>query len=256
MENALGEVQSIVVLGGRSDIGRAIALHCASAFTRKVVLAGRNVSNDDVEHLHQSFLERGLSGIAVSRCEFDALAVDTHAQLAEDLSKEALDLVILAFGQLGDAEQMVNSPRQASDLFAVNTTGMVSAGLAFATALMKQGRGRLLFVSSVAGVRTRAGNFIYGASKAGMDAFASGLGDYLHPRGVGVTIVRPGFVRSSMTEGLKAAPFATDPDTVGKLVARGLKNNRRVIWTPGLLRYIFAVFVVLPSTVWRRLPLN
>jgi decaprenylphospho-beta-D-erythro-pentofuranosid-2-ulose 2-reductase len=102
----------------------------------------------------------------------------------------------------------------------------------------------------------RRANFVYGATKAGLDGFAQGLGDSLVGSGARVLVVRPGFVHSSMTKGLPAVPFATTPDRVAAITVRGLRAGRRTVWAPGVLRYVFMVLRHLPGPVWRRLPLG
>ena len=93
--------------------------------------------------------------------------------------------------------------------------------------LRGQGHGRILVLSSVAGYRVRRSNFVYGAAKAGLDGFAKGLGEAVRGTGVSVHVVRPGFVRTKMTEGRPAAPFAVGPDRVAEDVVRGLERDRR-----------------------------
>jgi decaprenylphospho-beta-D-erythro-pentofuranosid-2-ulose 2-reductase len=105
----------------------------------------------------------------------------------------------------------------------------------------------------VAGVRTRPSNFVYGATKAGQDAFATGLGHALRGSGAHVLTVRPGFVRSKMTAGMPEAPFATDPDAVADAVLHGLRRRRSVVWVPGVLAAVFAVLRLVPGALWRRL---
>ena len=108
-------------------------------------------------------------------------------------------------------------------------------------------------IASVAGVRTRASNFVYGSTKAGQDAFATGLGHSLHGTGARVMTVRPGFVRSAMTEGLEEAPFTVDPQAVAEAVAKGLKRGSNVVWAPGKLRGVFSLLRLAPDFVWRKL---
>ena len=138
----------------------------------------------------------------------------------------------------------------------VNYTGAVSASLALAAQMRRQGHGHIAVLSSVAGERARAGNFVYGSSKAGLDAFAQGLGDSLAGSGVQVTVIRPGFVHSRMTRGLKSAPFATTPRVVGELAVAGIRKGKHTVWTPGILRYVFMILRHVPRPIFRRLPLG
>jgi short-subunit dehydrogenase len=117
-----------------------------------------------------------------------------------------------------------------------------------------QGHGRFVVFSSVAGQRARRANFIYGSSKAGLDAFAQGLADALEGTGVGVTIVRPGFVVGRMTEGMSPAPFATTPEAVAGAVVRAIESGQPVVYVPPVLQWVFAVMRHLPRAIWRRIP--
>jgi len=101
-------------------------------------------------------------------------------------------------------------------------------------------------------VRPRKDNFVYGSSKAGLDAFAQGLGDRLVGTGVRVVVVRPGFVRTKMTEGMEAAPFSTTPEAVAERIVGGLAKGSEVVWAPALLGPLFLVMGLLPRRVWRR----
>jgi decaprenylphospho-beta-D-erythro-pentofuranosid-2-ulose 2-reductase len=110
-------------------------------------------------------------------------------------------------------------------------------------------------LSSVAAERARAGNAIYGAAKAGLDALAQGLGDASASSGVRVLVVRPGFVKGRMTAGLKPAPFATTPEVVAAATVRALEGRAHTVWVPGALRPMFAALRLVPRPLYRRLPL-
>ena len=136
----------------------------------------------------------------------------------------------------------------------MNYTAAVSVGVALAAELREQGHGSLVALSSVAGERARRSNFVYGSTKAGMDAFYSGLTEALRPHGVGVTVVRPGFVHTRMTEGMKAAPLSTTPETVAAVVVDAVRTRRELVWAPAPYRYVMSVLRHLPRAVFRRLP--
>jgi decaprenylphospho-beta-D-erythro-pentofuranosid-2-ulose 2-reductase len=121
--------------------------------------------------------------------------------------------------------------------------------------LREQGTGTLIVLSSVAAERPRANNAIYGAAKAGLDALAQGLADAEADSGVRVLVVRPGFVKTRMTEGLPAAPFATSAEAVAEATVAALGSRAHTIWVPAHLRYLFAVLRHLPRPLFRRLPL-
>ena len=248
MQNALHEPQSILLLGGTSEIGRAIVDELISPATHTVVLACRRPAE-----AHPLRFER--DGLEVHAEPFDAAATDTHDDLIRAWTSRYgdIDVAVLAFGQLGDQTRLDDDPAAAAALAHVNYVGAVAVGLALAGAMRRQGHGHLLVLSSVAGERARADNFVYGSSKAGLDAFAQGLGDSLTGSGVGVTVVRPGFVHTKMTHGLPAAPFATTPEAVASRAVAGMRRGAHTVWAPAVLRYVFAVLRHLPRPVFQRL---
>jgi decaprenylphospho-beta-D-erythro-pentofuranosid-2-ulose 2-reductase len=254
MKDALGSVQSVLVLGGASDIGVATAALLAAPRRATVVLAGRHP-----EALQGAAAKVRAAGAGrVETLPFDAEDPDSHDTTIADAIRLAggdLDVVIMAFGLLGDQDTDESGGEGAVRLARVNYVGGVSAGLAAARVLRAQGHGTLVVLSSVAGERVRQANFIYGSSKAGLDGFAQGLGDALAGSGARVLIVRPGFVRTKLTEGRPPAPLSTTPDAVAAAIARALARDREVIWVPATLRPLFAVFRHLPRPVWRRMPL-
>ena len=251
MQNSFGEPQTIVLLGGTSDIGLAIVRRLASPMLRTVVLACRQ-PDAAADRLTD------LSAIEVIFRPFDAADTAGHAAFVDRLAADVgdLDVVVLAFGVLGEQADYDADPAAAAAVVTVNYTGAVSSGLAVAAQLRRQGHGHLVVLSSVAGERVRASNFVYGSSKAGLDGFAQGLGDSLVGSGASVLVVRPGFVTSAMTTGMKPAPFATTPDAVAEVTVAGLRSGRRTVWAPGILRYVFMVLRHLPGAVFRRLPLG
>ena len=253
MQNSFGEPQSILLLGGTSDIGLAIVRELDTPTLRSVVLACRNP--DDAA---ASVASLSRPGVDVTAVRFDAAEPSSHAALVDAVvaAHGDLDVVIMAFGVLGEQRDYDVDPVAAADAVTVNFTGSVSIGLAVAAQLRRQGHGRLVVLSSVAGERVRKSNFVYGSSKAGLDGFAQGLGDSLEGTGAKVLIVRPGFVHSSMTAGMQAAPFSTTPEAVAAVTAAGLRSGRRTVWAPAVLRPVFSILRHLPGTVFRRLPLG
>jgi decaprenylphospho-beta-D-erythro-pentofuranosid-2-ulose 2-reductase len=245
MNNAINQPQNILILGGNSDIARAIVGTLSSPALKTVVLACRNPDAADTA----GFAEH----VQVAAVGFDATEFALHAPMVDAVVAEHgdLDVVIQAFGQLG--RDAADDPVAAAELATVNYAGAVSSGLAVAAQLRKQGHGTLVVLSSVAGVRTRASNFVYGSTKAGQDAFATGLGHSLHKSGANVLTVRPGFVRSSMTEGMEEAPFTVDPSVVAEAVANGLQKGSSVVWAPGKLRAVLGLLRFAPDFVWRKL---
>ncbi len=254
MRNALGAVQSALVLGGGSDIAQATMRTLVRNGCRTVVLAAR-----DTEGLQPHVRELEQAGAtSVKTIEFDAARTDQHDAVIDQCFAAAgdIDLVLIAFGVLGHGAGIDTDPEAAARAVTTNYVGAVSSGLAVATRLRAQGHGTIVVLSSVAGERARRSNFVYGSSKSGLDAFAQGLGDALAGSGVRVLVVRPGFVRSKMTEGLEAAPFATTPDKVADAICDALASEREIIWVPSVLRWVAMVFHLLPRPLWRRVSAN
>nr|WP_202431911.1 decaprenylphospho-beta-D-erythro-pentofuranosid-2-ulose 2-reductase [Streptomyces sp. SID7804] len=242
--------QSLLVLGGTSEIALATARRLIARRTRTVWLAGR--PSPDLDRAAEEL--RGL-GAEVRTVAFDALDPAAHEEaLGKVFAEGDVDMVLLAFGTLGDQAHDERDPRAAVRVAQTNYTGAVSSGLVCAGALQAQGHGSLVVLSSVAGERARRANFIYGSSKAGLDAFAQGLGDALYGTGVHVMVVRPGFVRTRMTAGLPEAPLATTPEAVAVAVELGLRRRSETVWVPGALRVVMSALRHLPRAVFRRLP--
>src|SRR5690606_6909848 len=157
------------------------------------------------------------------------------------------------FGVLGDQTALAADPVAAAHSVTVNLTGHVSAGLAVAARLREQGRGTLVVLSSVAGVRVRRVNLVYGAAKAGLDGFARALDDALADSGARVLVVRPGYVRTRMSAHVAEAPLATTPQRVADAVAAALRRGARTVWVPRPLGALALALRLLPRPVWRRM---
>ncbi len=249
MKNAVNQPQNILVLGGTSDIATAIVAKLASPALRHVVLAVRHPDAVDVAAIDLA----GAGAVEVTTIAFDATDFAGHRSVVEQAVERCgdLDVVIQAFGQLGP--ERLDDPTASADLAMVNYVGVVSSGLAVAERLREQGHGTLVVLSSVAGIRTRASNFVYGSTKAGQDAFSTGLSDALHGTGAKVMTVRPGYVRTSMSAAVQEAPFAVSADDVADAVVAGLRRGSTVVWVPGILRIVFGLLRFAPGFVWRKL---
>ncbi|MEU6732047.1 MULTISPECIES: decaprenylphospho-beta-D-erythro-pentofuranosid-2-ulose 2-reductase [Streptomyces] len=251
MKDAFGAPQSLLVLGATSEIALATARRLVARRTRTVWLAGR----PSPERESAAGWLRAL-GAAVHTVDFDALDTAAHEEcLGKVFAEGDIDMVLLAFGVLGDQAHDESDPGAAVRVAQTNYTGAVSAGLICAQALQEQGQGSLVVLSSVAAERARRTDFIYGSSKAGLDTFAQGLGDALHGTGVHVMVVRPGFVRSRMTEGREEQPLAATPEEVAVAIESGLRRRAQTVWVPGALRVVMSAVRHLPRGVFRRLPM-
>ena len=253
MRNGLGLPQSVLVLGGGSDIGVATARALVARRARTVILAGRHP--DALEGTAAEL--RGVGADRVDVVAFDARDVSSHAAFVEDVFARHgdIDVVLFAFGVLGDQAQAEKDADAAIAMVETNCVGAVSVGVHVANRMRLQGHGALVVLSSVAAERPRRSNFVYGASKAGADAFFTGVGDALVGSGVRVLVVRPGFVHTKMTTGLPPAPFSTTPDEVAAAIVRALETGAEEIWVPAKLRAVMSLLRHVPRAVFRKLPL-
>ena len=251
MIDAVGNPQSLLVLGGTSEIGLAVAETFARSRPLRVILAGRPGSR--LEDAAQRL--RG-TGSTVSVLPFDARRPETHAEVVEKAFADGdVDVTLVAFGILGDQEAAWTDIDAARQLAEVNYVGAVTVGVALADRLKRQGHGSLVAISSVAGKRPRRANFVYGSTKAGLDSFYTGLTDALLPSGVHVSVIRPGFVKTRIHESRRNRMDAYGPDErapppadappspvlsgidvqpVGDRVAEAVKANELYVFThPG-----------------------
>lgn len=252
MNDVTGMPQSAVVIGGSSDIAVSTLRVLAKRRLRRVVLLGRHEGPlaEAAELLRSSGIDEVTTSI------FDVTQVnDAQGVVDEAMTKlGSVDLVLVAAGFLGEANLEVIDAQIVARTIGVNFTGPAAIMTAFAQRLIRQGYGRIVVLSSVAGVRVRKANFVYGSAKAGLDGFAQGLDDSLAGTGVSIMIVRPGFVHSKMTTGLKVAPMSTTPEAVADAIVAGLESHASIVWAPDKLQWLFRVLVLLPRRIWRLLP--
>jgi decaprenylphospho-beta-D-erythro-pentofuranosid-2-ulose 2-reductase len=244
VKDALGEVQSVLVLGGTSEIGVATARALVDRRARTVLLAARDPGA--CAAAAESLRAAGASQVETLR--FDATDTASHDEFVRDAFARFgdIDLAVVAFGVLEGA---------AEDLLRVNFVGAATVMTSLARRMADQGHGTIVVLSSVAGERARKSNFLYGSSKAGVDAFAQGLGDSLAGSGVNVMVVRPGFVKTKMTAGLDPVPFSTTAEAVAEQIVRGLARGAHTVWAPPILRLVMSGLRHVPRPLFRRLPI-
>ncbi len=251
MIDALGDPQSVLVLGGSSEIALATVKALPRNRINRVVLAGR--ASAALDAAVSDLTNAGISGVVAT--SFDATDTASHQAVLDAIFDAGdIDIVILAFGMLGDQMALESDPNLAVQIATTNYTGAVSAGLHVARRLRQQGHGSLVVISSVAGDRARRSNYVYGSTKAGLDAFAQGLGDALQGSGAHVLVVRPGMVRTRMSAGLPEAPMTTDAPDVATAIVAGLRKGKHTIYAPGNLRYLMGVVKTVPRPIFRKLP--
>jgi decaprenylphospho-beta-D-erythro-pentofuranosid-2-ulose 2-reductase len=243
----------VLVVGGSSEIGGAIIRRLVAEGPVQAYLLGR-----DGGRLEQSLALLRRAGSTGGETELlEAEALDTHETVIANAFQQSggFDIVILAVGVLGAQQGLDADPAEAAAVMSVNFAGCGSLLLSCMRALRAQGHGTMIVLSSVAAERPRSANAVYGAAKAGLDALAQGLADATASTGVRVLVVRPGFVMTRMTQGLKPAPFATTPEAVAEATVHALGRRAHTVWVPAKLRLIFAVLRHLPRPIYRRLPL-
>jgi decaprenylphospho-beta-D-erythro-pentofuranosid-2-ulose 2-reductase len=243
--------RTMLLLGATSDIGRAIAEAYAAAGWR-IVLVGRNreVSERNARDLEIRY------GAAVPVLDLDIGTSDRFASFVETLP-QLPDTVVSVVGLLGDQHRAEAELAHATEVLRTNFEGPALLLGLFANRMAERGSGTLVGVSSVAGERGRASNYVYGSAKAGLTAFLSGLRNRLAGRGVHVLTVNPGYVRTRMTDGLTLPnALTTDPATVGAAVYRAAEQKKRdVIYVLPIWRLVMLIIRTIPERIFKRLRL-
>lgn len=241
---------AVAVFGGRSEIGLAIAQRLAPG--RTVVLAARP---GDMTAAQQVCLDAGARDVTV--IDFDADDTQGHRGLIERIEGEVgpIGVAVLAFGILGDQPRAESDSREVVRILHTDFVAQASLLTVLADRMRRRGAGTIVAFSSVAGVRVRRANYVYGSAKAGLDGFASGLADALHGSGVHLIVARPGFVIGRMTAGMKPAVFSSTIDEVAESVVARIQQGSGVdLWIPWQLRLMFSVAPFVPRALWRRMP--
>jgi decaprenylphospho-beta-D-erythro-pentofuranosid-2-ulose 2-reductase len=250
MIDAVGHPSSLLLLGGTSEIGLATAEKYLEGGPVRVVLAGRQSPR-----LADAAARLTRAGASVETVEFDARDAAVHTEaVRKAFAGGDIDVAIVAFGLLGDQEKAWQDIDVAVELAEVNYVAAVSVGVALSAEFRRQGHGHLFALSSVAAERARRSNFVYGSTKAGLDAFYTGLTEALRGEGIGVTVVRPGFVHTKMTEGLSPAPLSTTPEKVAEVIVSAVSSGKEQVWAPAPLRAVMTVLRHIPRPIFRRLP--
>ena len=241
---------AVLILGARSDIARAVA-HRFAALGHPVQLAARSSGS-----LQPDKTDIALRyGVAVSLHEFDALDLGSHAAFLDALP-ELPAIAVCAVGFMGDQPASERDIFAAIEVMRSNYEGPASIFAHLANRFAERGSGTLVGISSVAGDRGRAVNYIYGSAKAGFTAYLSGLRNRLAKQGVHVITVLPGFVATRMTEGMDLpARLTADPDDVAKAIERAVAKRRNVIYVRPVWRIIMAIIRTIPEAIFKRLKL-
>lgn len=257
--DATGNPQTILLLGGTSEIALAIAERYLRNARARVILADLP-GHPRKDAATQQLLKAGAK--AVDWLDFDALDTDSHPAVIDAAFADGdVDVAVVAFGLLGDAEELWQNQRKAVQIAGINYTAAVSVGVLLGEKMRAQGSGRIIAMSSAAGERVRRSNFVYGSTKAGLDGFYLGLGEALREFGVRVLVIRPGQVRTTTTiehwkaTGAKEAPFTVDKEDVAELAVTASNKGKDLIWAPGPFRFVMMVLRHIPRPIFRKLPI-
>ena len=260
--DAVGNPQTILLLGGTSEIGLAICERYLQNAHARILLADL----PDHPGKDKAIAQLTAAGAkSVEWIDFDGVDTDSHPKVIDAAwgggAAKDIDVAIVAFGLLGNAEELWQNQRKAVQIAQINYTAAVSVGVLIGEKMRAQGFGQIIAMSSVAGERVRRSNFVYGSTKAGLDGFYLGLGEALRPSGVRVLVIRPGQVRTSTTiehwkaTGAKEAPFTVDKEYVAELAVTSAAKGKELVWAPGTFRYVMTVLRHIPRPIFRKLPI-
>jgi decaprenylphospho-beta-D-erythro-pentofuranosid-2-ulose 2-reductase len=242
MLNSLKQFQNVLLIGGKSEIALETIRNVPMVANAKVFLLGRQIEEQEIS----------LGGTQIYRLNYDISdSVDRIEVISQLLSERDFDLVILAVGYLGNQPNLSTLP-QNQEVLNLNFSHSAEVLDFVAHRLKMQKHGKVLILSSVASVRPRKGNYVYGAAKAGLDFLARGLQLDLEGSGAEIYIARPGFVHSRMTTGMTPAPFAISAKKAGELCAKGITRSKKVFYVPGVLRFVMLAVRVLPTSILNR----
>lgn len=238
----------VLILGARSDIGKAIA-HKFAALGHPVQLAARNV-----ETLGPDKVDMELRfSIPVTLHEFDVLATETHEAFVEELP-ELPSTAVSAIGLMGEQANNEHYIPAAIQVMRSNYEGPANVMALLANRFVDRGSGTLVGISSVAGERGRATNYVYGSAKAGFTAFLSGLRNRLAKQGVHVVTVLPGFVATQMTDGMDLpAKLTAQPREVAEATARAVAQKKDIIYVRPAWWLVMMIIRNLPEKVFKRM---
>jgi decaprenylphospho-beta-D-erythro-pentofuranosid-2-ulose 2-reductase len=251
--DAVGNPQTILLLGGTSEIGLAICERYLQNAHARILLAAmpNDPGRDDAVAQMKAAGAR-----SVELIDFEATDPDSHAGVIDAaFAGGDVDVAIVAFGLLGDAEELWQNQRKAVQIAEINYTAAVSVGVLLGEKMRAQGFGQIIAMSSAAGERVRRSNFVYGSTKAGLDGFYLGLGEALKEFGVRVLVIRPGQVRTRMSAHVKEAPLTVDKEYVANLAVTAAAKGKELVWAPGAFRYVMIVLRHIPRPIFRKLPI-
>lgn len=242
---------TVLIVGATSAIAHETA-RLFAAEGAALALAARNP--DKLAAAAADLRARGAE--AVHELSYDALDDDANERVVREAAAAlgGIDAALIAHGVLPNAETVHADADAALQSFKVNATSVIAVMTHLANTMEQQGHGTLAVISSVAGDRGRPSNYVYGAAKAAVTAFASGLRARLHGTGVEVVTVKPGPVDTPMIVGVhEPGLLAADPEGVGARIHRAMRRGEGVVYTPGYWRPVMAAVRSIPDRLFKRL---
>ncbi len=244
-------MKTVLLLGSNSDVGQA----CAATFAKNgadIILASRTAAD------FQSRLAADIAiryDVKTETVSFDALAYDSHQSFYDDLPTKP-DVVISVFGILGDQDLATKDFAEAQKIIDTNFTGQVSILNIVANDMEAKGAGTIICVSSVAGERGRKSNYFYGAAKAALTAFLSGLRARLAMSNVQAITVIPGFINTKMIQGLETPKLLT---ATSQQVANGIwkayRKKKNTVYVLPIWRWIMLIIKSIPEFIFKKMNL-
>ncbi len=243
-------MQKVLIIGATSAIAEAVArLYAARAST--IFLVGRNQARLDV--IAADLRVRGAQQVGTHALDVNDLA--SHAAMLDEAwsVSKGIDTVLIAQGTLPDQAACDQSVDLAMREFATNGTSTIALCTALAQRLSTGSN--LAVISSVAGDRGRASNYLYGSAKAAVSAFLSGQGQRLRKQGINVLTIKPGFVDTPMTRDFKKGALWASADKVGRGIVAACDRRRSVVYLPGFWWAIMMIIKNIPEFIFRRISL-
>lgn len=239
----------VVLLGATRGMGRAVA-RVFAARADALFLLGRDAA--DLERSAADLRARGASSVGYALCDLESPEGFSAALDHADAALTGFDTVVVTAGLFATQDELEADATIAERITRVNFTNTLLFCEAVRKRLLARGGGTLAVWSSVAGERGRKPIVIYGAAKAGLTQYLEGLDHKHRSEGLRVVTVKPGFVKTDMTAGLKPPPFAGEVDEVAELVVAAIDRGDPVVYAPRAWRVVMAVIRTLPRFVMRR----
>jgi short-subunit dehydrogenase len=239
---------TVLILGARSDIAMAVARRFAKE-GYSIQLAARNVENLSVD---KSDIELRYD-VTVSLHEFDVLNIEAHNGFVNSLI-QLPSVAICAIGYMGKQSENEKDILEAARVMRSNYEGPVSILALLANQFEQRGSGTLVGISSVAGERGRATNYVYGSAKAGYTAFLSGLRNRLAQKGVHVITALPGFVDTKMTEGMDLpARLTANPDELANKIFEAIRSRKNIFYYKKIWFLIMIIIRNIPESLFKNM---